>query len=281
MFRSVAAVICLSLLGCGGQAAPPLTPPADDALHGGVAVLSDNHAVHRGLPGMSEIAAPTKLVLDSGGDELKPDVSTNLVFHLVNDGKTLTEFELLHERVMHLIVVRDALDEFQHLHPTVANDGKATVEIIFPAAGTYWVFVDCQAKGQTQQTVRHELRLAGESPAAPKLKANVPIVVTVAETKAEVSVQRGEGEWLVTFSHRDLDGKVVTDLEPYLGAMGHLVVIGAGTGEYVHAHAETEASPDGRVQFAAHITRPGIYKAWGQFQRQGKVFTIPAVLEVD
>ena len=230
---------------------------------------------------MAGMAVPAKFVLDSGGDELKPGVSANLLFHLKRDGNTLSEFELLHERVMHFIVVRDALDEFQHLHPTVTDDGLASVEIAFPTAGTYWLFVDCQAKGEAQQTVRHEMRLAGDPPAASELKANVPVVVTVGETKTEVSVQRGKGEWLVTFSHRDLDGQSVTDLEPYLGAMGHLVVIGAGTGEYVHAHAETKSAPDGRVKFAAHIARPGIYKAWGQFQRKGQIFTIPAVLQVD
>lgn len=281
MFRSCVAIIFLSLLGCGRQTATPVAPPADHSSHGGQATPPGNHAGHQGMPGMADMAAPARFVLDSGGDDLKPGVSKKLQFHLERDGKTLSEFELLHERVMHFIVVRDALDEFQHLHPTVADDGQATVEIAFPTAGTYWLFVDCQAKGEAQQTVRHELRIAGDSPAAPELKANVPVVVTVAETKTEVSVQRGEGEWLVTFAHRDLDGQSVTDLEPYLGAMGHLVVIGAETGEYVHAHAETQAAPDGRVQFAAHIARPGIYKGWGQFQRHGQVFTIPAVLQVD
>jgi hypothetical protein len=212
---------------------------------------------------MAEMAAPAKFVMDAGGDDLKPGVSANLVFHLERDGKTLSEFKLLHERVMHFIVVRDAFDEFQHLHPTVADDGFATIEIAFPMAGTYWLFVDCQAKGEAQQTVRHEIIIAGDPPAAPELKAIVPVVVIVAETKTEVSVQRGEGEWLVTFAHRDLDGHSLTDLEPYLGAMGHLVVIGAGTGEYVHAHAETQSATDGRVKFAAHIARPGFYKAWG------------------
>ncbi|MCX7410413.1 MAG: hypothetical protein NTZ32_20245 [Planctomycetales bacterium] len=278
MFRSCVAIMFLSLLGCGRQTATPVAPPADHSSHGGQSTPTGNHAGH---PGMAEMAAPAKFVMDAGGDNLKPGVSTNLVFHLERDGKTLSEFELLHERVMHFIVVRDALDEFQHLHPTVTDYGLASVEIAFPTAGTYWLFVDCQAKGEAQQTVRHELRLAGDAPAAPELKANVPVVVTVGETKSEVSVQRGEGEWLVTYAHRDLDDKSVTDLEPYLGAMGHLVVIGAGTGEYVHAHAETQSAPDGRVKFAAHIARPGIYKAWGQFQRQGQVFTVPAVLQVD
>lgn len=49
----------------------------------------------------------------------------------------------------------------------------------------------------------------------------------------------------------------------------------------MHAHAETLTAPDGQVKFAAHIARPGIYKGWGQFQRQGQVFAIPFTLKAD
>lgn len=281
MFRSFVALIVLSLVGCGQQSASPKAPTVDHSSHQEHATPPGDHAGHQGMAGMTGMAAPANFVVDSGGDDLKPGESTTLKFHLERSGKTLREFELLHERVMHFIVVRDALDEFQHLHPQVDDEGMATVEVTIPTAGKYWLFVDCQAKGEAQQTVRYEMRVAGNPPTAIELKANVPVVVTEAETKTEVSVQRGEGEWLVTFAHRDLAGKSLTDLEPYLGAMGHLVVIGAGTGEYVHAHAETQPAPDGRVKFAAHIAQPGIYKAWGQFQRNGRVFTVPAVLEVD
>lgn len=48
-------------------------------------------------------------------------------------------------------------------------------------------------------------------------------------------------------------------------------------------HSNNRTAPDGAVEFAAHIPKPGIYKAWGQFQRNGTVFTVPYVLkhEVD
>ena len=279
MFRSCIAIIILSMVGCGRHTSPPVAP--DHPSHGGQVTPHGNHAGHQGMAGMTDLAAPAKFVMDAGGDDLKPGESTTFKFHLERNGKTLREFELLHERVMHFIAVRDALDDFQHLHPTVADDGLATVEVIFPTPGKYWLFVDCRAKGEGQQTVRHEMHVAGDPPAALPLKANVPVVVTAAETKTEVSVQRGEGDWLVTFAHRDLSGQSLTNLEPYLGAMGHLVVIGARTGEYVHAHAETQSAQDGLVKFAAHIARPGIYKGWGQFQRNGQVFTIPMVFQVD
>ncbi len=236
---------------------------------------------HVGMAGMGEMARLATLIVDAGGDDLRPGLTTTLKFHLEREGTALKEFILLHERPMHFIVVRDALDEFQHLHPQVASDGTATVDIAFPTAGTYWVFVDCQPKGEGQQTIRHEMRIAGERPAAPPLQANVPVIVTLDDSQSEVSAQKGESEWQVTFLHSDLAGKPLTDLEPYLGAMGHLVVIGEGTGEYVHAHAELKSGDAGKVTFAAHFARPGMYKAWGQFLRKGQVFTVPAVIAVE
>ena len=63
--------------------------------------------------------------------------------------------------------------------------------------------------------------------------------------------------------------------------MGHLVVLSADGAQYVHAHPLTEKSPDGKVEFEVHFPGPGIYKAWGQFQRDGKVVTIPAVVKIE
>jgi hypothetical protein len=63
--------------------------------------------------------------------------------------------------------------------------------------------------------------------------------------------------------------------------MGHLVIISADGKLYVHAHAVEGKSANGVVEFAAHFTQAGIYKAWGQFQRAGQVYTVPFVLKVD
>lgn len=278
MLRSCVTIMLFGLLGCGKQITPSVPPTGDHTSHGGKPAASGDHAGHAD---MKDKAQPASLVMDAGWGNLKPGDPTMLRFHLERDGKPLSQFDLLHERIMHFIVVRDALDEFQHLHPQVAEDGSASVEITFPTAGNFLVFVDCQPQGETQQTVRHEVQIAGDPPVAPELKVEVPATIVVEDSQAQVTMRRADGEWLVIFTHTDLAGEPLTDLEPYLGAMGHLVVIGSETGEYVHAHAETQSAPDGRVEFAAHFARPGIYKAWGQFQRKGKVFTIPAVLEVE
>ena len=281
MFRLCIAIISISLVGCGGKSSTPVPSSTDHSSHGKKNEEADKHAGHSGMAGMNDMPMPASLKMDAGWDNLKPGVAKTLTFHLERDGKTVKEFDLLHERVMHFIVVRDALDEFQHLHPKMSENGIASVEVAFPTAGKYLIFVDCQPKGEAQQTVRHEMSIEGAPPLAPELQIDVPGTITVGDCKADVALQRSDNEWNMTFALSDLEDQQLKDLEPYLGAMGHLVVIKSGTGEYVHAHAETQTAPDGRVAFATHFTHPGIYKAWGQFQRNAQVFTIPAVLKVD
>ena len=279
MQRLNAAIVVLLLAGCGRQTASPI--PSPEAPHGKSTTDHGTHENHAGMTGMEKGTAPASLKIEGGDEPLIPHVQKTLTFRLERDGKSLKDFELLHERVMHFIVVRDALDEFQHLHPKVADTGIASVDITFPTAGTYLLFVDVQPKGEAQQTVRHQFVVEGTTPTAPKLKADIPGAIRTGDYLVNVMLEPTDAEAKMSFEISDADGKPFGDLEPYLGAMGHLVVIKAENREYIHAHAETQSASNGLVEFAVHFTGPGIYKAWGQFQRKGQVFTVPAVLKVD
>ncbi len=278
MFQIWMAIIVIGIVGCGQDTTPQVAHPSGHSSQEQTTLATDTHADHKAP---KHLPITTKLVQDAGWDDLKPGNPVKVHFHLEMNGQRIRDFSLLHEKLMHFIVVRDALDKFQHLHPTLASDGGAEVEIVFPTFGTYWIFVDFQAKGEKQQTVRHEIQIAGVPPATSGLQPDIPVTVTSKESRTTVSAEPSKEEWIFTFAHSTMNGEPLSDLQPYLGAMGHLVVIGEKTGEYVHAHAETESAPDGKVKFVAHFTHPGIYKAWGQFQRQGQVFTIPVVLRVE
>ncbi|WP_435594547.1 hypothetical protein [Streptomyces panacea] len=67
------------------------------------------------------------------------------------------------------------------------------------------------------------------------------------------------------------DGAPVTNLQPYLGAYGHLVALRAGDLAYLHVH------PDGRsgakVSFGATAPSDGAYRLFFDFRHEGKVRT--------
>ena len=75
------------------------------------------------------------------------------------------------------------------------------------------------------------------------------------------------------------DGQPVRDLEPYLGAYGHLVAIRATDHAYLHVHP-TEASSPEEVAFAVHVPSPGAYRLFLDFQHEGVVRTAAFTLDV-
>jgi hypothetical protein len=197
-------------------------------------------------------------------------------------GKMLKDFEPTHEKKAHLILVREGLDEFAHTHPTVGPSGTMTAKHTFPRGGNYFVFLDHKPSGKPAATSKTKLIIEGEAAPAPTLTPNVPGTLQGDGLQANVSLRSAaDKSQVMSFAVQDEKGKAIVDLQPYLGAMGHLVVLSADGEQYVHAHPLTEKSPDGKVEFEVHFPGPGIYKAWGQFQRDGKVITIPAVVNVE
>ena len=269
--RSTTAVVILALLaGCsskhsGGHQDKTGDPHADHDMSkmGGMAGM----LMVKTDPAKVKAGQPTRLSLmihDAGGAMLK-------------------DFEVVHEKRIHLIVVRDGLGQFAHIHPDIDSAGNLTVTYAFPTGGKYRLYADYKPMGKDQATAIAEVKVSGDSPAAPELVPNAPGKVTGGGMGAKVAFEKAKAgaETKITFSLLDATDNPVTDLQPYLGAMGHLVIISADGKLYVHAHAVEGKSANGVVEFEAHFTKPGIYKAWGQFQRAGQVFTVPFVLKVD
>jgi hypothetical protein len=83
------------------------------------------------------------------------------------------------------------------------------------------------------------------------------------------------------FAHASTDAPV-TDLQRYLGAWGHLLILSEDMTEYVHAHPREETQPDPNagptggpeVIFDALLPKPGRYRAWLQFQRNDRLTTV-------
>ena len=196
-------------------------------------------------------------------------------------GKMLTDFETVHEQKIHLIIVSNGLDQFAHIHPQIDRDGNMTADYTFPTGGTYWLYADHKPLKHEQATAMAELKVAGDSPPPTQPTPNESSRITVDDLNAEVLVENiaASGATRIEFSLTDSANSPVADLQPYMGAMGHLVIISADGKQYVHAHAAENDSSHGKVEFEAHFAKPGIHKAWGQFQRGGKVQIIPFVFD--
>ena len=102
------------------------------------------------------------------------------------------------------------------------------------------------------------------------------------DAKVTVENTKAGGEATVRFELTDAAGKSVMDLQPYMGAMGHLVVLSNDGKEYVHAHPADDKPASGNVVvFQAHFAKAGLYKGWGQFRWKEEVRVVPFVVKVD
>jgi len=278
MTRQFVLVVLFSLVGCTAERASPpadadhADPPGGESRDHGD---SDPHGGH--------VMAKAMLMVRTEPGDVQVGVPVTLQMMIHDDsGAMVEEFEVIHEKKIHLIVVREGLDEFAHVHPELHADGSFAIEHSFPKAGKYRLYVDHKPAGRQQATATGTIDVAGDAELAEKLVPTAPGRVEGDGLAADVAIESGaESATLISFQVLDGD-QPIENLEPYLGAMGHLVVISADGAEYVHAHPaeESQSAPDGKVSFEAHFMKPGLYKSWGQFQRGGQVHTIPFVMRV-
>lgn len=245
-----------------------------------------HHTDHQKSPGHDHAhhAKATLMVqTEPAAVEAGKPATLKLMIHDAN-GAMVKNFDVVHDAKVHLIIVRAGLDHFDHIHPDVDAAGNLTVTFTFPTGGTYRVFADHQPAGGKQGTATAEVKVGGASPVAATLTPDVPGKVKGDGLEAEVSVTNAKagGEGTIQFTLTDM-GKPVKDLLPYMGAMGHLVVVSQDGKEYVHAHPADEKPAKGSnvVVFQAHFMKAGLYKGWGQFRWQDRVRVVPFVLKVE
>lgn len=275
--RHASLIVLLALgVGCSSQPSKPAEPPPASHSHPG-----DTHQGHD-MSQMGGRAGTLMVTTDPAAVQAGQPTRLSLMIH-DDSGAMLREFEVVHEQKVHLMVVSAGLDQFAHIHPAIDSAGNLTISHVFPTGGTYRLYADYKPVKKPQSTAIAELQVLGDSPPAPALIPNAPGSVTGMGLNAHIAIPRAKaGEVTkITFELLDSRNQPVTDLQPYLGAMGHLVILSADGKLYVHAHPDEGQTPTGVVQFAAHFPQPGIYKAWGQFQRADQVNTVPFVLQVD
>jgi hypothetical protein len=215
--------------------------------------------------------------------QVRARVPVTLQLRLVDPaGFEVGDLEVVHEKLLHLMIVSRNLSRFDHVHPTPLGPGRFSLRHTFPAGGTFRLFHDFTTTRAGMQIVPVELQVLGSPPDSLPLLLDAEwpkrvdgYDVTLTHTGLALGA---ECAMTFTLTRR---GRPVTDLEPFLGAPGHLVLIRDDGGAYVHSHPLPENATTGpRVQFNMVFSRPGLYKAWGQFQRRGRVITVPFVIEV-
>ncbi|MDX2560184.1 hypothetical protein PV371_11060 [Streptomyces sp. TX20-6-3] len=244
---------------------------------------ADGHAGHEeGAPADTPTAAantPGGLQVSEGGYTLAmetpvPAAGRSVLTFSIKDsaGRKVTAFTTEHGKELHFIVASRDLNTFRHLHPVKAADGTWSVAADLPAAGGYKAFADFRpaAPGARNITLGVDLSVPGAYTPKPLPAVAPTATVDGYQVRLGGTLNPGKaGELRLTVTRA---GKPVTDLEPYLGAYGHLVALRDGDLAYLHVHPN-EGGPGPDVSFTATAPSAGTYRLFLDFQHEGKVRT--------
>ncbi|TCB99293.1 hypothetical protein E0H26_07180 [Micromonospora zingiberis] len=194
----------------------------------------------------------------------------------IRDGqrRTVTRFAVVHDKPMHVIVVRRDLTGYQHLHPTMAADGTWSVPLTLPRPGIWRAYADFTALADDGRQTATTLGVDLVAPGGYAPRALPAPATTTTVDGLTVGYQGGPQPGLtvpVSFRVTGADGTGPA-LERYLGAYGHLVALRAGDLGYLHVHPESELV-DGAIQFWLTTPGPGRYRLYLDFATGGKVRT--------
>ncbi|QOC95140.1 hypothetical protein D0Q02_02720 [Micromonospora craniellae] len=194
----------------------------------------------------------------------------------IEDGqrRTVTRFAVVHDKPMHVIVVRRDLSGYQHLHPTMATDGTWSVPLTLAQPGLWRAYADFTALADDGRQTATTLGVDLVAPGTYQPRELPAPAATDTVDGLAVGYQGSPEPGLtvpLSFRVTGADGTSPT-LERYLGAYGHLVALREGDLGYLHVHPEAELV-DGAIQFWLTAPGPGRYRLYLDFATGSTVRT--------
>jgi hypothetical protein len=198
----------------------------------------------------------------------------------------VTAFTTVHERVLHLFIIDRQLEFFRHVHPRQVADGTFELTENVPP-GEFVVIADFLPQSGRAQMLQRAIVTPGYRGALFTPGASLTPDATPEKLDHGVRVKldatnlRASREAILKFTLTNAEtGEPVSDLEPYLGAPGHMLIVNTDLTEADHVHPEEPATRGPVITFQPMMPAPGTYKLWLQFQRHGAVSTVPFVIAV-
>jgi len=232
--------------------------------------------------------------------DTKDPLTKNLTFTVSDaaNGEPTSIFQIINEKISHLIIVDSTLNYFDHIHPE-QNGNTFTISAKFPKENTYRVYIDFQPLGAIEQQFAFTLPI-GSNPnnqtASQSIDTNLTktfgdYLINVTSSSSLTAKELSLGKIALKFEIKSAQtGDPITNLKPYLGSFGHLVMINQKSYEYYHVHPAnlTPPSPDQNggpvVEFLPigiyGPIKPGTYRIFAQFNHNGNILVGDYTIQV-
>ncbi|HXG84003.1 MAG TPA: cupredoxin domain-containing protein [Pyrinomonadaceae bacterium] len=304
-------IFAVFLASCGNTATTQTSNNSNKA------VAANSAATDENTPTTIDSHRSFRINFKSESGAIQAGMPANLILTVKDQqGATVKDLQIVHEKPMHLLVVSKDLAEFYHIHPEQSADGSYRVSHVFPNGGEYKLYADFTPKAAVQVGEQIDVKVAGTERTKVALSPDTKFEKTVDGLKIVMkpSAEINAGQEL-TLDFQAFDAKTnkpATDLQNYLGELAHFVIISEDMKDFVHAHpmAKGEKMNDMKMddkkaenhpsdghehstmqgtvskpsqsEVSAHTAFPraGLYKLWAQFQRGGKVISVPFIVNV-
>ncbi|MFS8096741.1 hypothetical protein LFM09_06325 [Lentzea alba] len=215
---------------------------------------------------------------------LVPSMQGNDLVLSLTDGSSGRPVDdlLVHDNAfIHLVVVSPSAS-LQHLHPIRTAPGEYRARIKSSEQGTHAIAAEIARRGGGVQLLRSSIDIAGTSNARKDGKADLATEIREAGRPSTITARFGK-----------------RDLQPWLGMLGHMIVVGPITNSpvnaqiWAHVHSmipptpgmpgkpdESVAAYGPNVPFTYSFPLPGTYLVWIQVERNYEIVTVPTTVEV-
>jgi len=262
-------------------------------------MIADNHfctvdeyiSYMKGLPSMNEKMMSGMMMHETmtahGGDKdstsihmynvefMRNNLASNSIAFKITDmeGQPVSDLEIVHDKIMHVVLVRDDLKYFDHIHPQEINPGVLSVPYEFYAAGKYRIWIDFTIDGM-QHIVDFDLDVSNKiEMSQPDRLSGLNVAISTDKLIVDKPAK-------INFIVNDVDGKPVSITEKFLAANAHMVEIDENLEEFEHTHDE-QFDNDNILSFYHKFERSGMHKIWVQFSVKGIDRTAEFVVNVD
>ena len=222
-----------------------------------------------------------RLKFESDLNSVEAGKNFNLAFVPVSVGyneKTIT-LETNHERKVHMIIVSEDLEYFNHIHPTNENNGHYSVDFNIPFGGRYKLFAEYKPKGNDKITDVFDFIAAGVNKPDEVYKSQKTFFsgneYSVKLLNAE-NLLAGKENMIITEFYKDGEKLKITGLENYLGEKAHAVAISIKDKNFMHVHPMVMK---GELNLNLNFDKPELYRLWLQFKINGVVYTADFVVK--
>ncbi len=188
-----------------------------------------------------------------------------------------------HGYEIQLILVSNDLSWFDHRHPGLSDLGTYEQSYVFEKGGAYNLFAEYKPTGSVDTVQVKTIGVNGIS--AKSIIYSEPKLISIA-LPYSVLLSPGEGGKFESGKMQMILAAITKDGVPvdpntlgdYLGGKGHMVIINIYDKAFLHVHPTVE---NGNFVFHTMFAKPGMYRAWLQFQTDNIVHTADFVIQVD